>query len=95
MAAPQYGADHRRRRDELLADAYGTLCPLCNLPMLRGQELDLDHSSPHALDPGSVGDRIVHEVCPDGIHGNAVAGGELRQTISRYAPSRKWLPDAD
>lgn len=90
MAKPQYEGDHRRRREELLPDAYGSACPLCGFPMLRGQELDLDHSSPHALDPSSVGDRIVHEVCPDGVHGNAVAGGQLRQTINRYAPSRDW-----
>jgi hypothetical protein len=90
VSKPQYGADHRRRREELLPESYGNPCPLCGLPMLRGQELDLDHSTPYGVDPTSVGDRIVHEVCPDGIHGNAVAGGELRVTLNRYAPSRDW-----
>jgi hypothetical protein len=90
MAKPQYGAEHRRTREELLPHAYGTACPLCGEPMLRGQELDLDHSTAWALDPTSKGDRIVHESCPDGVHGNARAGGELGQQLTRYAPSRKW-----
>lgn len=90
MAAPQYGAEHVATRARLLPDAYGAACPLCGLPMLRGEELDLDHSTAHALDPTSKGDRIVHEVCPDGVHGNAVAGGQLGQALSKYAPSRAW-----
>lgn len=58
-----YGAAHRRRRAELLPLALGLPCPLCGAVMTAADALDLDHSTPLALDPGAVGDRIVHARC--------------------------------
>lgn len=84
MADPAYGAEHQQRREELLPDAYGKPCPRCKLPMLRGQDLDLGHSTDLALDPNAVGDRIEHTRC------NRSDGAELKQRISKYRPTRKW-----
>lgn len=52
--------------------------------MLRGQALDLGHSTDVALDPFAKGDRIEHASC------NRSAGARLRQGLQRLAPSRKW-----
>lgn len=84
MPDPAYGWEHQKRRAALLPDAYGEICALCGLPMLKGQELELDHSVPVLEDPDSKGDRIVHARC------NERAGAELKQTKDRYAPSRDW-----
>lgn len=83
MSTP-YDADHQRRRAELLPAAYGTRCPLCPHLMLRGQALDLDHSTPLAVDPTSKGDRIVHATC------NRSVGGRLARTARDLRPSRRW-----
>lgn len=84
LAEPQYGVDHQRRRDELLPLAIGTLCPRCGDPMLETDELDLGHSTDHAIDPYAIGDRIEHAHC------NRSAGAILRNTLERFKPSRKW-----
>jgi hypothetical protein len=81
---PAYGHEHQKRRAKLLPDAYGTLCPLCGEPMLRGQELELDHSTKLMNDPTSKGDRIVHARC------NERDGALAQQAKDRYAPSRDW-----
>lgn len=70
------GWQHQKRRAELLPAAIGTLCPLCGQPMRAGQRLDLHHSTPRAIDPGSVGDQIVHEACDKAA--GARLGNELR-----------------
>lgn len=57
----------------MLPFADGTACMLCGEVMVQGQALDLDHSTPRALDPGSVGDRIVHASC------NRSVGGRTRR----------------
>jgi hypothetical protein len=51
------------RREALLPLAYGKPCPRCSEPMLRGQALDLDHSTPLRTDRTSRGDRICHSHC--------------------------------
>lgn len=83
MADP-YGWEHQQRRDALLPDAYGTPCPRCRKPMLRGQDLDLGHSTDLAYDPQAIGDRIEHASC--GRSAGAVLGSKLR----KFRPSRKW-----
>lgn len=83
MADP-YGWAHQQRRLELLPDAYGRPCPKCNRPMLRGQDLDLGHSTPQVIDPQSVGDQIEHANC------NRREGQELATRESKFRPSRKW-----
>lgn len=60
-----YGADHQRRRRELLPAAIGTPCPLCHEIMTADEidELDLHHTVPRSIDPSSVGDAIAHADC--------------------------------
>ena len=67
------GWEHQKRRAAGLPFAYGRLCALCGEVMLEGQPLDLDHSTPRAHDPASVGDRFVHASC------NRSAGGRTRR----------------
>lgn len=73
-----YGSAHQRRRAELLPHAYGKSCPRCGMPMLRGERLDLGHSTDVALNPTAVGDRIEHEAC------NRRAGAQLRNALAKY-----------
>jgi hypothetical protein len=85
-----YGHAHQRQRARLLPHAVGTMCPLCGLPMLEGQALDLDHSRPRSIDPTSRGDRITHASC------NRSAGAVMRQQRRRQVEghgrraSRDW-----
>ena|ERR1700754_1486669 len=65
-----YGNTHQARRKALLPSAYGTACPYCGDPMLPGQALDLDHTTPLVLG-GVQGDRIAHASC------NRSAGARL------------------
>jgi hypothetical protein len=58
-----YGNAHMKTRRELLPKAWGTPCPLCGVLMLRGQKLDLDHSTPLSLDSTAHGDRMTHSWC--------------------------------
>jgi hypothetical protein len=58
-----YGHHHQQRRAALLPSAVGQLCSLCGKPMRDGEALDLHHSVPLVIAPGSVGDVIVHAVC--------------------------------
>jgi len=86
-----YGYVHQQRRAELLPDAYGTPCPRCGELMLRGQALDLGHSTDLVVDSQAVGDRIEHadyRDCPVG--GNRAAGGKLGKRRQRFRPSRTW-----
>lgn len=78
MASKNYTPEHRRRRDDLLPKAWGKQCPLCGLPMLRGQVLELDHSVPAALVPGRPGDRIAHRTC------NRRAGAKTRDMLASF-----------
>jgi hypothetical protein len=71
------GADHQRRRAQLIPAAISTRCPLCGELMQPGEPLDLDHSTPRALDSSSVGDRIVHASC------NRAAGAKLGHELRR------------
>lgn len=68
---------HRRIRARILAHAYGRACPMCGRPMHPGDDLDLDHTTPLALDARSRGDRIVHASC------NRAAGGRLGSALRR------------
>ena len=43
-----------------------TLSPWCGQLMVAGQDLDLDHTVPRAVDASSVGDRIVYAACDRG-----------------------------
>ncbi len=52
--------------------------------MLETDELDLGHSTDHAIDSHAVGDRIEHAHC------NRSDGARLRHTLERFNPSRKW-----
>jgi len=71
-----YGWKHRQRRAHLLRSLNpGTPCPMCGLPMLAGQQLQLDHAIPLALDSESQGNRLVHANC------NAAAGGRLGHAL--------------
>lgn len=83
MANPR-GWEHQQRREALLPSAYNTPCPRCGKPMLKGEELDLGHSTDLADDPTAVGDRIEHASC------NRKAGAEAQQHRRKYAPSRRW-----
>lgn len=84
MAEKQYGAKHQQRRRELEPKAYGTVCPICSKLMLKGQSLDLNHSTPFAEDPTSVGDEMVHARC------NRQEGGRLGNRRRNLSPSRQW-----
>lgn len=83
MAKQGYGWDHQQRRKKLLPKAYGMACALCGLVMLKGQALDLDHSTPLALG-GSVGDRIIHAAC------NRSAGATMGNRMRRRRGSRDY-----
>jgi hypothetical protein len=69
-----YGWSHQKRRKYLLPRAIGKPCPLCGLVMRADQRLQLDHSTPLATNPNSIGDRIVHATC------NARRGARLTTT---------------
>lgn len=84
MADPWYGAEHQKRRAELLPLAYGTPCPRCGDIMLETDELDLGHSTDHAVDSYALGDRIEHASC------NRSAGALLKAHLDRFNPSRAW-----
>lgn len=79
-----YDAEHQAIRRNLLPWAYNTLCPLCDKLMLRGQDLDLDHTRPVVSDRSSKGDRIVHAKC------NQSSGGRLGAMRRNLKPSRVW-----
>ena len=82
---PRWSAEHKRRRAELLPDAFNTSCPRCGELMLKGQELELGHLVDLADDPTPrPGDRIEHARC------NEKAGAEAQQRRRKYAPSRAW-----
>lgn len=85
MAKPAYGSAHQRRRAELLPKAYGTPCPRCGLPMLKGQALQLGHSVDLALNPRAVGDRIEHAGC------NQAAGRQVRDALAKYRVQNRGL----
>lgn len=83
-----YDGDHRLRREKAIGVALNTLCPKCGELMLKGQDLDFDHSEPLAVNPNSKADQIVHAHC------NRSEGGELGAAITneraRYRHSRDW-----
>ena len=62
-----YDAEHDRIRSALLARFVpGTLCPVCDQPMLAGQALDAGHSTDLRADPGARADRLEHAHCNQG-----------------------------
>ena len=73
-----YGAQHQATRRKLLPTAYGTPCPRCGLPMLKGQALDLGHSTDLAMSSSAKGDRIEHADC------NRRAGQALAAALRRF-----------
>lgn len=86
-----YGHDHRVRRAEAVEAAYGTPCPRCGLPMLKGQKLHFGHSRALAFDPDSQADQIEHadySDCPAG--GNTADGGRISHQLRDLRPSRDW-----
>ncbi|MGO1267660.1 MAG: hypothetical protein ACTMIY_13605 [Microbacterium gubbeenense] len=84
MADNPYGAEHQKRRAELLPLAIGTPCPRCGVVMLDSDELDLGHTVDLVVDRHAVGDRIEHASC------NRSAGGALKARRDRYRHSRNW-----
>lgn len=84
MAKPQYGADHQRRRQELVARDTGKPCPSCGTPMLRGLPTDAAHSTDVAVDPQAKADHLQCARC------NRSAGGRLGNARRRFRPSRSW-----
>lgn len=93
MPSPSpYGADHRRRRKLAIQEAYGTPCPLCGEPMLKGQNLDFAHADEDlALNPSALATQMQHadyRDCPAG--GNRAEGGRLGRRMQDLAPSRVW-----
>lgn len=83
MADAAYNYAHQQRRKKLLPKAYGMACPLCGGVMVRGQSLDLDHSTPVVMG-GSTGDRIVHAAC------NRSAGATLGNRLRGGRGSREY-----
>jgi|GEM_PF-3481040 len=79
---PYSKAEQQKRRLELLPHAYGKRCPRCGLPMLKGQALDLGHTTPAALHAGRVGDRIEHASC------NRADGAAVRDALAKYRRPR-------
>lgn len=79
-----YDSAHRRRRAELLPMAFGTPCPRCGLPMLKGQQLDLGHAVDVALNPRAKGERIEHASC------NRRAGAATRDALAKYRAAKRW-----
>ncbi|MFD1656984.1 hypothetical protein ACFSL4_01720 [Streptomyces caeni] len=79
--AAGYGYAHQALRRALLADAYGKHCPRCDLPMLPGQSLDLDHT-----DDRSGYNGMAHASC------NRAAGARKRNAQRRktWSTSRNW-----
>lgn len=62
-----YDRAHERRRDALLRNYKpGQPCPVCNQPMLPGQELDAGHSVDLRDNPKAVADRLEHAACNRG-----------------------------
>lgn len=80
-----YSTAQRKTRAALLPYAYGTACPICGRPMLRGQALDLDHSVPVAYGNTGAGDRITHASCNRSA--GATLGNRLRGGVNA---SRDW-----
>lgn len=80
-AAAGYGYQHQKLRRSLLAQAYGQPCPLCGLPMVPGQTLDLDHT------PDRAGYRgIAHASCN---RSDGARRGNARRK-KRWSTSRRW-----
>jgi hypothetical protein len=84
VADAAYDYAHQQRRDQLIPHAYGTPCPRCGEPMLRGQELDLGHSTDVVVDPNGIGDRIEHADC------NRSAGAKAQAERRKFDRSREW-----
>ncbi|HET6908892.1 MAG TPA: hypothetical protein VFH54_06090 [Mycobacteriales bacterium] len=85
------GWEHQKLRRKLLPKAYGTPCGYCGQLMVRGQPLDLDHSTPRAFG-GVRGDRMVHRRCNQsagGRIGAAMTNGTLHK-LRRRRTSRSW-----
>ncbi|MFW6776087.1 hypothetical protein ACOACO_17520 [Nocardioides sp. CPCC 205120] len=78
------GWEHQQVRARLLPDAYGTPCPRCGKPMLKGQDLDLGHTVDVADGATGPGDRIEHTSC------NRSDGATAQQRRSQFNPSREW-----
>lgn len=89
MTAYDYAHQQERRRQlARLAEAGGWECPMCNMVMLPGMPLDLDHSTPLVEGGRHSPRRLTHRAC------NRSAGGKLGRAIQTgtpvYTPSRNW-----
>ena len=84
MSDNPYGAEHQRRRAELLPLAIGTPCPRCGEIMTEYDDLDLGHSVDLMIDKNAIGDRIEHASC------NRSAGGAAKAKRDQYRHSREW-----
>lgn len=77
-----YGYPHRKLRAALIKDAIGKPCVRCGMPMLRGQQLDLDHTEDRTGYRG-----MAHAHC--NRTAGAVKGGKARRR-KRTRTSRRW-----
>lgn len=83
-------AAHKRQRKALLPLAYGSRCPFCGQPMLKGQKLDLDHAIPRVMGGAGGPTRMAHAHCNRRM--GALIGNQRRWTAFRAARrvSRRW-----
>ena len=81
MSTPgAYSGRHQATRRALLPDAYGRPCPRCGLPLLPGQDLDLDHTDDRA---GYLG--FSHAKC------NRAAGARKGNALRRARADRRTI----
>lgn len=78
-----YGAEHQRIRAALLGQAYGQPCHHCGHPMLKGQQLDLDHTPDRTSYRG-----FAHATC--NRRDGAKRGNAKRRRSKRLKTSRAW-----
>ncbi|MGW4876550.1 endonuclease domain-containing protein [Streptomyces sp. NPDC004262] len=78
-----YGYDHQQLRKALLAEAYGQPCVHCELVMLPGQALDLDHTADRSGYRG-----FAHASCNRSE--GARRGNAQRRRSSRLRTSEQW-----
>lgn len=93
MAHRQYGTEHRKRSEQLRADAVGKVCRLCGETIRPGQLVDAGHPEGRARveDPTSVADAVEHALKADcSAGGNRSAGGKLGNRRAQFRPSESW-----
>jgi hypothetical protein len=78
-----YGYDHQQLRKALLPEAYGQPCVHCQLVMLPGQDLDLDHTADRTAYRG-----FAHASCNRSE--GARRGNAQRRRSSTMRTSEAW-----